>query len=527
MRNTPTYGRWRHQGIIGFALCVIAIAACAAAAEPPASRWPKKSNPADLKAAEQRWQTLHKRIEASGVSLDLGQFNKPAIPDAENFAAHPLIAELCKIKTDPFSLAALTHDWAPTRLGAIDLHSLPNFPNRVYLRSMSWRSSREVDLAEFSGVGVNGDQNEAARKILDGLSHWKPDLDGLVAAASRPQCQYPVDWSKEFAPIGLLDLMGAHTHLGLRALARLRLGETADAANDAVALAKIAMHRGMADPSLTGVLVEKASLNQALQCLWEGLHRRQWNDRELTGFADALAVTDWKSRFIRTIEFEMSFCSQNTLRILRGEVAIGELYDPDIYGEPPELTAAELYDELSLVIELSYRVFLADKPNLPALHLLRNQALKEELDKLPEPPWRPEKDEHSVFFMRSFPIQIRSSAIDILRSQAECSNARIAIAIERYRLKHNDLPERLAQLVPHHLPSLPLDPMTGKVPRYKTHPGQRATIYSLGWDCDDDDGRPPVDDEFLDSEGDGDWIWTNHPPPVKRSLKRPEPSQEP
>jgi len=66
----------------------------------------------------------------------------------------------------------------------------------------------------------------------------------------------------------------------------------------------------------------------------------------------------------------------------------------------------------------------------------------------------------------------------------------IAIALELYRREHGALPERLDQLVPRWLPTVPLDPFDGQPLRYAVRDGV-AHVWSIGADRKDDDGRPP------------------------------------
>jgi hypothetical protein len=66
--------------------------------------------------------------------------------------------------------------------------------------------------------------------------------------------------------------------------------------------------------------------------------------------------------------------------------------------------------------------------------------------------------------------------------------ARTAIAIERFRLAHEDrLPDSLKELVPDFLPSIPQDPFTGETLRY-VPAISKYTVYSVNADLCDDGG---------------------------------------
>jgi hypothetical protein len=92
-----------------------------------------------------------------------------------------------------------------------------------------------------------------------------------------------------------------------------------------------------------------------------------------------------------------------------------------------------------------------------------------------------------------------------------------AIALERYELRHGQLPDRLASLVPEFLPELPEDLMEGQPLQYHLRPHNSFTLYSVGEDGLDEggDARPaaprrrwPAGDRW-----DGrDWVWPQAAP---------------
>jgi hypothetical protein len=72
---------------------------------------------------------------------------------------------------------------------------------------------------------------------------------------------------------------------------------------------------------------------------------------------------------------------------------------------------------------------------------------------------------------------------------ARIRTAVTTVAVARYRLAHGTLPERLDELVPAFLSSVPLDPFDGKPLRY-IHEGAGYTVYSIGHNMRDDQGQP-------------------------------------
>jgi hypothetical protein len=75
-----------------------------------------------------------------------------------------------------------------------------------------------------------------------------------------------------------------------------------------------------------------------------------------------------------------------------------------------------------------------------------------------------------------------------LRSAVLVSAARTAIAIERYRIATGKPPDRLTELSPFYLQTIPQDPFDGRPLRYRKL-GQCFVVYSIGPDGQDNDAR--------------------------------------
>jgi hypothetical protein len=74
--------------------------------------------------------------------------------------------------------------------------------------------------------------------------------------------------------------------------------------------------------------------------------------------------------------------------------------------------------------------------------------------------------------------------------QAQLRLNLLAAAVALHRERNGRLPEKLDDLVPGILPSLPADPMTGKAFLYKSGP-EGAYVWSVGKDLEDNGGSPP------------------------------------
>ena len=96
------------------------------------------------------------------------------------------------------------------------------------------------------------------------------------------------------------------------------------------------------------------------------------------------------------------------------------------------------------------------------------------------------------------------------RAQVFLDEARVACALERYRMAHKQLPEELSALAPAFISKLPHDIIDGQPLRYRREADGGYVLYSVGWNGTDDHGtlvfkksqHNPQVDSF-----EGDWVW--------------------
>jgi hypothetical protein len=87
------------------------------------------------------------------------------------------------------------------------------------------------------------------------------------------------------------------------------------------------------------------------------------------------------------------------------------------------------------------------------------------------------------FFMHPFGRFVEIDLVNLTRLRV----VRVAVAVERYRVAHDHLPEHLDELVPAYVETTPIDPYDGQPLRYrKLQPG--FVVYSIGKDLSDDEG---------------------------------------
>lgn len=101
------------------------------------------------------------------------------------------------------------------------------------------------------------------------------------------------------------------------------------------------------------------------------------------------------------------------------------------------------------------------------------------------------------------------SMLKFALAQSTINEAQIACALERYRLVHGRLPDRLDELAPGFIERLPHDVINGKPLKYRLTGDGQFVLYSVGWNGVDDGGvvvREKLGGPRLKND-EGDWVW--------------------
>jgi nanoRNase/pAp phosphatase (c-di-AMP/oligoRNAs hydrolase) len=96
-------------------------------------------------------------------------------------------------------------------------------------------------------------------------------------------------------------------------------------------------------------------------------------------------------------------------------------------------------------------------------------------------------------------------------AQSSVDLARVACALERYRLAHNEFPESLDALSPQFIKKVPHDIIGGQPLHYRRTSDGTFLLYSIGWNETDDGGIfvfREYSTYFVD-DSKSDWVWKN------------------
>lgn len=498
------------------------------------------------------WHRYSKELLAQGVALHPAQLAPPPVPDEQNFAMTPCLAPLydflpgTQTYRDPATakncmrLPALpprdrepAGDW--TRGIMTDLPAWPGAlqvaaedalrPNRPSVGSTDGVPSLD-DVAKalnerFSGLNKPKpprieDPRQAATAVLRALQPAEAILDELRTASLRPYCRFNIRYQTEpqfdLALPHLKYLQLCSRTLGLRAVSRLVIGEV-EAADMDLRLALRLIHMIRDEPMLISQQTRQVVLRSCLQVLWEGLKGHLWSDAQLQGFGQQLGEIDLLTGWDLAMRGERAWGNANIVYIRQHLEILHELAD---HSSPPHvfhlcLSAAPrgwLYLE-----QVRYNR-ICDEALAPRVDLgrrvldikttdMHEERLDSIIDKAIHEPF-PAMLDHTLL-AGTLTISPHRQLRHFAQAQALVDEAMLACALERHRLAAGEYPEALEKLVPRYIEKLPHDLITGEPLKYRRTADGGFILYSVGWNQQDDGGRPPS------SEGqpfaDGDWVF--------------------
>jgi hypothetical protein len=463
------------------------------------------------------WNKFKRAEEANGEKFAIADYMPPAVPDEQNFAMTPLLRTT-------FDYVHTTNGirWRDTKawkhlsdirvdFGGEGRNSLPQSADRD--------PNSPVDLevfATFYRGNTNYPQNahpgKAAEDVLTALNKFEPDLKELrEAAATRPKSRFPIEYSYE-PPSGVLlphlsPVRGITSVCDIRAVAELETHHTDKA------FADLQLGFRMSDsirdePFLIDHLVRIGTLNLTLQGIREGLARHAWSDSQLAEFGTNLASLDLLSEYGHAMRGErllgirnLDYFRRHGFKSVLSEGPSSEVpafnWIPSGWYYQNMLITGEYYRDYILA-----SVDASNRTVIPSL----GGTMGESLGALQTTPY-------NFYAKLLLPAFIKASQ-RTAHAQTTIDEARIACALERYRLQHNDLPDSLGALTPQFISKIPNDLFDGKPLRYKKNPDGTYLLYSIGWNEIDDGGVVGLRNGSTPREdpNNGDWVW---PSPAK------------
>ena len=455
------------------------------------------------------WEAYRAQAEQAGLKFDISAYLPPEVPEAENYAAVPFIADLFK-PVDPeapeqppqssLGFPETPGFHRPGRKSAVGSFNATEW--RDYLLRCGW-----IDAAT----------TEPARDILRALDRHRASLDAFHEAGSRPKANFPLNWEDGFAiRLPHLPVMQqASNLLAIRASARLSLGENEAAfsdVRDTLHIARALEHQ----PLLITALLRVSVLGQGFSPIMVGLVTHQWSDAQLQGIHEEVNRIPVLESWLTALNGERAVLNQELLKLTQtpGE-SLGlffALIDDSAKPSSRSRFVASayprgwLYDNLVVVNRLFDEH--AARIDVKTSTIGRGPSSEESLTKMIGTSWLTRA--RYLFARMLFPAfeSIESRQLLIL---AQVRQIQAACALERYRRAHGKVPAKLDELVPSILPAVPRDPADDHPLRYRPADDGSYVLWSIGSDRKDDAGLDDLDKNQIDRP---DWVLSIPKPPA-------------
>ncbi len=496
------------------------------------------------------WQQFKQQSEACGERFELAI--PPAVPDEQNFALAPIVASayvtyidehgnrLPSLKspssnrlsmelyyTNGFGPIGSYREGDPTDLSNWRLAKFTdlvawqkyyrNPPTNITTAPRAPRGSRIGSVPKIQTVTVTNQfpispqPQSPAADVLLALSRYDSALEELRQASKLPGVRFAfrydtADPSFHVILPGISAFTPCVQILSLRADAELAEGHSEKALEDIRLVLRLAqMQTGAVWPrqnAITFVII-------ALQAAWEGMAAHHWSDAQLVALDSELSKLDFLAEYRREVRGHRAH-SLDRINFIRTWTRTAPWF-PNMDDE----YASDLRDYL--LAKACYRLAPSGWWNQNRLASARayQQALSQiDLDKrvVSKDRARPNsiKDRSGAISPTRLLAQTTYTVVpaeQFAYAQTQVDLARVACALERYRIASGDYPSSLDQLVPRFMPRLPHDVIDGAPLRYRNEGQGQILLYSIGWDGVDNHGR--VMRHFHDGIDItlGDWVW--------------------
>ncbi len=488
------------------------------------------------------WNQFKHQWEAKGEKFDMAGVTPPPVPDDQNFALTPIWVESIKAVLGPENARRWFRDKFPD-------NGRTNFTDRLELNMMrnevwgwkdeptngNWakgtitdlkpwqayyRTPTEVKLPSRKSVMTNEfpiapQPQSPAQDVLLALSKFDSVIEELRQASRLPYARFPLNYDSEFPGAILLPHLAALKRcsqvLQLRAIAELQNGQSEKALDDV----KLSLHLAdsiRTEPFLISHLVRIAILQITLQPVYEGLAEHKWSDAQLAELETDLAKLDFVADYGLAMRGEMGLQGGNIDYLNHNRRELSNIaFESDVSPPPPFIsslipTGWFYQNRLNCArMMVEYDIPRADVNQhtvSPAGVRRAEQAQRAEQ--------RRTRRTTPYNFLEKLMLPALGNAVKkFAYAQSSVDLARVAIALERYRLAHGEYPESLDALAPQFEEKVPHDVIGGGPLKYRRTSDGQFVLYSVGWNERDDGGVVVLTKGSTPTAdiNQGDWVW--------------------
>ena len=412
-----------------------------------------------LAPTDRTWRETKRALEARGEVLDWEKLIPPTVPAEENLFTDPVAASLLPVKgqavpPNPFGVEA------------------PRLPPDSEALGFPFAMSNLVTLPRIS----KRDYELSLAGLDDWFAQWDESFVQLRAAGNRAHARLPGDYSAPaLSPIP--NFVAARTLaqvLSSRAKVHLLLGKPNRAFEDLETLEVVMKSFETQPRTLVTAMIHVAIAGLYVNIVDEGLRHNLWPDAELQKIPPRLL----EMNLFHVLKEGMRAERAGTLRHLS---AMAERErDPMYQATVDAFTSGEWTVERA-VIQFAPASWIRDSqaqfarilqgyldainPQQRRVDQTLIDAYNAEVTEITSR-WSPRK----AILLYVTP-NFSKAAATMARTQTHVHQLALACALQRYRSKNGCYPERLEQLVPEYISTIPNDVYSAVAVRYEHRPG--------------------------------------------------------
>jgi tetratricopeptide (TPR) repeat protein len=475
-------------------------------------------------------EQFKRQWEAKGEHFELAKIAPPPVPDDQNFAMAPIVMTTYsryvdrngrKIPTDsnvvnrlemPIEIAAPKFK---SPVDELEAPAIGNWQKALKTDLGAWQTYYRKAAALTNLFPVPPQPQAPAADVLLALSKYDSAIEELRQASQRPYSRFPLEYDADDPSAVLLPhlaaLKGCTRLLQLRSIAELNVGQTEKALDDIKLMLRLT-DAARNEPFLISHLVRIALVNLALQPVWEGVADHRWSDGQLATLDQELGKLDFFADYRAGVRGEQT-CSAGVIDYLRRTRNIDFMSlasDDKVYAAMipsallMRLIPSGWFYQNQLRCErymVRWCVPLADLEHRtisPTSARQADEALMSDIRHTNPYNW----------FERLLLPALSKVVRRFATAQTSVDLARVACALERYRLAHGEYPKSLGTLAPQFIEKPPHDIINGQPLKYRRTEGGLFVLYSVGWNETDDGGQVALTrkDGPVDA-AQGDWVW--------------------
>jgi len=461
------------------------------------------------------WEKYKREWEAKGERFDFKSFIPPQIPDGQNFALAPVF--YASNTMNVYRHAENFHPdtpFYPRSVGGWEKGQLYDLKEWQHYYRIETETNLSPELAHQFPIAAQA--QTPAVDVLLALSKYDSNIEELrQMAAARPFARFPISYTNEnpgaiYNP-QLSIVKGCVLVLELRGISELQIGQPEKA------LADIQLMLRLADvikdePLIISRQVRASIISLTIQVIWEGVVQNKFSETQLaqitTTMADINLAAEYNASFrgeraigIGILDSIRHWKNQKLIYLCDGSDSFSwdELLFhlmPDGWFRQNQVALSRMFQSVLIATnEVDDRIISRD------IRRKNGFALTDVYRRL---------SPYNTLAGEIFP-EVERFAQRLAFIQNAVNLARLACALERYQLVHNEYPDTLTALTPGFIPEIPNDVINGRPMHYHRSTDGKFVLYSVGWNEVDNGGDPGLkilENGYRSWDIDqGDWVW--------------------